>query len=274
MKKIYILLAVLFFANAVSAQTTPALKKKKKEPNKYFYFGLGLQAGIPQREFQKYQDRWGWGLNTQFSYQPSKKIPIAFGLDFGYMTFGQTSQTETLTATISANGTPIDTLSFPLKVTTANNFINTNLLIRFMAPTQVVVPYLDALFGFNSAWTNTSIYDESEEHYFTKEENHLIKSKTQSSDFTWSYGGAVGIMFDVSKVTRINLRAAYLFGGEAQYFTTKQTNNWEVTFSGNPADYKPENVEEGSLDINAVPYKSTTDLLQATIGVIFRFGIK
>lgn len=274
MKKIYILCAALFFSAVAYSQTTSTSPKKKKEPNRFFYFGMGLQAGIPQREFQKYQDKWGWGLNTQLSYQPSKKIPIAFGLDFGYMSFGHTAQTETLTATISANGTPIDTLSFPLKVTTSNNFINTNLLIRFMAPTEVVVPYLDALFGFNSAWTNTSIYDESDEHYFTSESDNLIKSKTQSSDFTWSYGGAVGIMFDVSRVTRINLRAAYLFGGEAQYFTTKQTNNWDVTFSGNPNDYKPENIDDGSLDINAVPHKSTTDLLQATVGVIFRFGLR
>lgn len=259
---------------SLAQQKAAVSKTKKEKPARSFVFaGFSLNTGFPMNDFKEFQKRTGWGINGHFGYQFSAKFPLALCFDLGWMSFGQSSQQQTLTADIYAGNTLVDQLSFPLRITTSNNFLAGDLALRFMAPTTVIIPHIDVIGGFNNAWTATVIYDESSEHYFTEEDDNVITRKTQLSDFTWNYGGAAGFFIELNDMTRISIRACYMFGGEAKYYTTRQTNNWEVTFSNGIYPGK-ENLSEDDLDVNATPNKSKTDMLVFNVGFNWKFGIR
>ena len=209
----------------------------------------------------------GGGFNVFF--QPSIKIPVLVGFDLSFMNNGHKSQEETLIAEITAGGTVIETLYLPLRVETYNTISTGHLNLRLLSPTKFFKPYLDGSIGFNNFSTNTSIYDESEEYYLSDADNPLITTSKQNSDWTFSYGGAAGLMVELIDNFLSDLKVAYMKGGEASYYVEDDIDEWEVVFTTIPTD--PDDINDDDISIAAVPKTSKTDMIIGTDGVAFLF---
>lgn len=233
------------------------------------YFGIDFIMGAPMGEYKTYNDRLSAGLNLNFFYQPSIDIPLMVGLDLGFMGNGSEYQDETLYVDLTVGGTVIDQMVIPFSIETHNNIFNGHFLLRAMAPIKYFKPYVDGIVGFQNFSTTTSIYDESEEHYFSEEDNPLITTKTQLSDWALAYGGAFGFLVQCNENFFINLRCAYLLGSKADYYTDNDIQNWDIEFSANPSS--PDDLDEDDISVHAIPKHSETDVLMPSLGITFRF---
>ncbi|MFI5172396.1 MAG: hypothetical protein ACHQFW_08395 [Chitinophagales bacterium] len=261
----FILVASIFIASICSmhAQTTHAVKSSA------VFFGLDFQLGIPIHDFKNYNDDVAVGGGFNLFFQPSVKIPFLIGFDLGFMNNGYKSQDETLTADIVAGGTVIETLYIPLRIETSNSITTGHLDLRVQSPTKFFKPYIDGLIGFNHFSTSTSIYDESEEYYLSEADNPLITTSKQNSDWTFSYGGAAGLMVEMSESFLIDLRIAYTMGGEASYYVEDDIDEWDVVITTVPSD--PDDISDDDIAIAAIPKYSKTDMIIGTVGVAFKF---
>ncbi len=250
---------------------TSALLKAQTNTNKSnaFFFDLGFDIGIPMQDFKTFNDEVGVGGGFGLFFQPSVKIPILIGADFAFMNNGYKMQRETLTADIVAGGTVIETLYFPMRVETSNSINTGHLDLRFLSPTKFFKPYLDIFVGFNNFTTNTSIWDESEEYYLSEADNPLITRTNQNSDWTYNYGGAAGLMVEMSPNFLINIRVAYQLGGDAQYYVEDDIEDWEIVFNTIPTT--EEEIDEEDIAISAIPKQSETDMILGTVGITFKF---
>ncbi|MBK8343452.1 MAG: hypothetical protein IPL12_09160 [Bacteroidetes bacterium] len=257
------LILSLFVIGSSQAQTSTANKKSA------VYFGMGFGLGFPFGEFKTFNDEVAPGGAFSLYFQPDKKIPVLIGFDMAILGNGHRSQTETLTAEITAGGTVIDVLYFPLRAETNNLITKGNVNLRVQAPTNIFKPYIDGLVGFNHFGTTTSIYDESEEYYFSEEDNPLITSSSQNSSWAFSYGGAVGLMVGINESLFIDLRFAYTLGSTAEYFVEDDIDQWDIEFSN--TFVSEGDIDESDISIAAVPKESKTDMMVGTIGVSFKF---
>ena len=256
MKKIVVLLSFLSIGLIVNAQ------KLILDPS----FVLGLPSG----DFKNNTDAVGFGLGTAIMYQPAT-MPVAFGLDGNFQVYGSNTQKEVLTATITVGNTVIDHINIPLRITTENTIFNLNGIVRVTPEWAHVRPFIDGLIGFRNIATTTSIYDESTNYQYAKDDNGLIVKKKQLGDYVFSYGGALGVMVDVGKTEKISiqLKGSYTVGGKADYFDGSDTKNWKVEFTGTD----PSNIEGDDLNYTVTPRHSTTDMITIHLGVAFRIPL-
>ncbi|HPE96416.1 MAG: hypothetical protein H6548_06355 [Chitinophagales bacterium] len=234
-------------------------------------FGVDLVIGLPQDEFKEVNKDALVGVMVNFLYQPSPDIPISIGGDLGWMGNGRKVQYEELTADITAGGVLIDQLYFPLRIETSNNVFTGHLLVRATAPTKIFKPYAEGFVGFNNFFTTTAIYDESEEFYFSEEDNPLITSQSQSSDWGLSYGGAAGVLVELGQTVMLNLRCAYNLGTTVQYYTRDDIQNWEVEVNNISSGSGGYEFDEDNVDVSAIPKSSSITMIQPTVGIAFRF---
>jgi len=258
-------LLFLFFTSTTYSLTAQTRANKSNA----FFFDLGFDIGIPMHEFKTYNEEVGVGGGFGFFYQPSVKIPILIGADFAFMNNGYREETETLYVEIMAGQQVLETIVIPMRVQMSNTVNTGHLDLRFLSPTKFFKPYLDAFVGFNHFSTNTSIYDESEEYYLSEEDNPLITRANQNSDWTYNYGGAAGLVVELSENFLINIRVAYQLGGEAEYFVEDDIEDWDIQFTSVPTSQ--DDISEDDLEISAYPKESETDMILGTIGVSFKF---
>ena len=263
MKKLTLSVVFVCTAFSLMAQTTHPVK------NSAVFFGLNFDLGIPMNDFNTYNDEVAVGGGFNLFFQPSVKIPVLVGFDLAFMNNGFKTEDKTLTADIVVDGVIIDQLLFPMRIETSNMISTGHLNLRVQAPTKFFKPYIDGIIGFNNFSTTTSIYDESEEYYLSEEDNPLITSSKQNSDWTFSYGGAAGLMIELNENMLIDLRVAYSLGGNASYFVEDDIDEWEVVFNTIPTTQ--EDVDEEDISIAAFPKESKTDMILGSVGITFKF---
>ena len=255
---------LLTFAGNMFAQNTTT------KTHRVFYGDIGLELGIPMKEFADSTNAIGFGFGGGVMYQPSNKVPLLIGGDLGFLVYGSNTQRQTLYANITAGTTIIDQLSMPLKFETTNSMFNMHLRMRLQAPTTIIRPYVDGVAGFNSMFTSTSLYDESEQHYFSTADDPLITSSTESADVTYQIGYGGGILIDLVDNLHLNLQANYLYGGNISYFDANKTDNWDISLSSTSLS-SPSNLSSSDLNFNAVPTTSKSDMLLFLLSVSFDF---
>ena len=174
-------------------------------------WGLHLILGLPQGEFKDNVDRVGLGISGHLVGQVHPNLAVGAGL--GLFIYGSESRREPFSTTIP---------DVVVEVSRSNNFAFGDLIMQLQANTQTIKPYIEGRFGFNYLWTETTIKD--------VDGSEDIASSANFDDFTLSYGGGAGMMFQVwqSKRTRgrlesgvskvfIDVKALYMLGGEAEY---------------------------------------------------------
>jgi hypothetical protein len=215
----------------------------------HFQGGINFMIGVPQSEFRDNVDNNGYGVGVFAGYNPAQS-PLLFGLDFGFLIYGNENRKEPFSTTIP---------DVTVDVETSNNIVIGNFLLRLQNPVGVVRPYIDGLVGFNYLFTQTKIKNEGL--------GDEIATSTNFDDITLSYGGGGGIQFQVYHRGRqqmsergkpklqgvlIDLRVRYLAGGKAEYL-------------------KEGSIKRENSSISYDVQESRTDLLYFQIGAVVVF---
>lgn len=266
MRRLILLLPATLLCLYALAQDKPDVPSGKQHR---FLAGFSLAFGLPQAEFRNNLNAIGIGADAMFAWQSSTRLPVALGFDVGYMAYALHTQRQTLYAEVKSGNTVVSTLEIPLRVETASTIVDPQCFLRFIAPTKKIVPFVDAIVGFSYFRTGTSIYDESTRRQLSTEENGLISRDKNLDDWTLHYGCALGLQYEIKSTFAVHLRCAYLFGGEAQYYSGKQTESWDIQLTTTPSD--PNNLSAGDLDVNATPYESRTDMVSIKAGITLLF---
>jgi hypothetical protein len=193
----------------------------------------------------------GYGVGGSGAGYISDRIPLAFGVSLGYLTYGSESREEPFSSTIP---------DVVVDVTTTNSILLGHLLVRLQGRQGMLRPYFEGMAGFSYLFTKTKITD-------VDNEDEDIASSTNLDDFVFSYGASAGVMVvlyegvadvdgegtDKGGTTEpfalsLDLGISYLLGGEASYL-----KKGSIHRSGDRVAY----------DI----LRSETDLLVAHIGV-------
>ncbi|MDT8323041.1 MAG: hypothetical protein RRA94_02930 [Bacteroidota bacterium] len=213
-----------------------------------FQGGLHFMLAFPQGEFEENTDQVGVGLNLDLGYV-IPDMPVVAGAAFGFATYGS----ETFNVPFSSTVQLVN-----VDLTTSNNLAIGHLFLRVQPQSGIFRPYFEGLLGFNYLWTESSVEDE-------RYEDSQIAGSTNLDDFAFSYGAGGGLMFRVYRgeteqpgqgiEVLVDLKARYLYGGEAKYFDKES-----ITEDENGA---PVLLEENAL-------QSETDMLNFSIGVVVR----
>jgi len=224
MKKILILFVLFSAYSITSAQLV----------------GGSLMLGVPRGDFKENVDRYGYGINLQaVAWEPSIAKPISFGLNVGYMIYGEESFKRPLSLTI-----PDVTVDVDRK----NSLLNFHLLLMVSPLVGKVKPYAELLGGGQYIFTSTDV--QSENNF------QDVFSSTNFDDFGWSYGAGVGILFNVfggvggvGKLA-IDLKARYMLSSEVEYL-----REGDISF-------------DNSGNVYYTPTRSTIDLVTIHLGVM------
>jgi hypothetical protein len=204
-----------------------------------------LLVGVPQGAFgDRLDGALGFGVGGQLLYQ-LPATPIAFGVEGGFLIYGQETFRECLTS-----------CRVQVDVVTTNNIGMGHLLLRLQPPSGTVRPYGDAFLGMSYLYTDSRVRD-------VDQNRPDLASSTNFDDLAFSYGVGGGLQATAYRgVTQeegrpyevaIDARLRYVFGSEAEYLkrgSIREDVDGRLTF-----------------DVE----RSRTDLLLPQIGVTLRF---
>lgn len=222
MKRSFILLSIILVAASVQAQEQTS-------------FGMNIHMITPQGAFRQEIDRLGIGIQFAGSYRFSG-TPFALGGEFAFHNYGVDSRDERFSTTIP-----------DLKVRVENSYNQLAFLLLGRAEpiqTGTFRPYLEALWGGNYFFTETSIRNR-----FSSDDEPIARD-TNIDDWAMTWGGGAGMQLLVHETTSevfngpgeemktvptkifVNIGARYMLGNEATYLKkgSVRVNNGQVTY--------------------------------------------
>lgn len=215
-----------------------------------FQAGVKFIGGFPRGEFNNHVKNTGIGGTGTFLYNFEHK-PFAAGVSLGFLIYGRDTRTEPFSSTVQ---------DVYVDVITTNNILKGHLVLRAQSPEGLgggaIIPYFDAMFGFHYLFTETRVQDT--DAFGT---GYDIASSTNYDDIATSYGGGGGFMVRVYDSSRdaegieavyVDFSVHYLKGGEAEYL-------------------KKDGIIRSDEKVTYNPSKSTTNLLNFSLGVAFYF---
>lgn len=216
---------------------------------------LNLHVISPQGPFRQNVDRIGWGVQFAGSYR-FDRTPISLGAEFAFHNYGIDSRDEPLSSTIP-----------DLTVQVDNSYNQLALLLAARAEpytTGAVRPYLQALWGTNYFFTETTISNR-----FGADDEPIARD-TNIDDWAMTWGGGAGVQIQLYQTE------SQVFGGVGEEMKTVPTkiflNLGARYLYGNEATY----LKEGSVSVSngQVTYdtsRSKTDMVIYQIGVTVKF---
>lgn len=242
MQRLYILPILLLFAINTYAQERTTI-------------GFAMHVVSPQGPFRQNIDRLGFGGQLSGAYR-FDKTPFSLGAEFAFHNYGIDSREERFSTTIP-----------DLKVVVDNSYNQMALLLTARAEPFVagsVRPYLEAVWGTNYFYTETSIHNR-----FSTDDEPIARD-TNIDDWAMTWGGGAGIQFKIHETT------SEVFNGIGEDLKTVPTQVF-LTFGtrymfGNEAVY----LKKGSVRVNngSVTYatsRSKTDMILFQVGVSVKF---
>lgn len=164
--------------------------------------------GIPQQGFRDRFDAAGYGFGGSVLVDlPS--FPLQAGLDFSYTGHERAK----LDLEIDVGGFFED-----FDLITRNNIIQMYGVLRFEPPVNYFLqPYVDGLIGTKLLYTRTKLINRD------NSEEGVVESNTEQSDWSFSYGGALGLKVHLLEypAVSLDLRCAYLPGTNANFLTKR-----------------------------------------------------
>lgn len=225
------------------------------------YLGFNMAGGVPMDDFQDHLDDVGIGVSGALLVGFG---PVAVGLEGGFLTYGQ--RAVPLPARLDAASATLG------RIETKNQIGQLLAVLRLQAPSGVVRPYADGLFGFNYFVTRTVtdqavvVVDADVDilNLDLGDGGGIYEQTTRSNvldDFALSYGVGGGLLVRVAQGTDdgtpwqafLDLGVRYLLGGEAQYL-----REGGVIGGGSPPA--------------ALVAESETTLIRPQLGLVVQFG--
>lgn len=240
MKRITILIVIiLFWGNHLSAQ-------EEERPFYYLQIGGQFQIGIPLEAMRQELTEPAFGGGGNILFQTRRGRPIFIGVEVNSLRY----DSESLEYTEIVEGVAED-----YRLKTNNNILLWHGMIRYKPFTaSIFQPYFDGMFGFKTFFTRTRLL------YLFDNEEDVVESYVDRSQTVLSYGAAAGVQIMVTSMPdiAIDLRCAYLAGGNATYFVRKEE------------DMGPYNDPIEAFEAATSP----TSMLIPQIGITFQIGVQ
>ena len=168
--------------------------------------GFNAALGIPSGEFKEVNDNAALGLRGYLMYNPSRKVPLYFGLELGYA--------------VMSSAPPqyfYDSWMDTYKVTASSNIFSIQAKVRLQQPKiSAVRPFAEGLIGWNDFFSSVNVERMT---YYGPGYN---EGSGDSSPAEWAltYGGAAGLDIKINKEGNlwIEVKAAYMAGRKAKYY--------------------------------------------------------
>ncbi|NUO01849.1 MAG: hypothetical protein HUU01_14685 [Saprospiraceae bacterium] len=179
------------------------------------YLNGNFQLGIPQQDFKENLDRIGIGGGGLLLFQLGK-MPLYAGAEFSGMSYDRESNDYV----VNVGGFLKD-----YELRTSNSIFMMHGMLRVQPNINGPVrPYIDGMVGTKNLYTRTRLIEEDDNG---NPDDNQEESRIERGDWAFSYGGALGIQFDVSRSQGIllDLRCAFLPGGNATYLVRKPGDN-------------------------------------------------
>jgi len=224
-KHIQILVVLLLFCSVSRAQ----LSKKAN-------LSVGFEVGEPLGEFDDNYNGNPAGIGINLAL-PRGKLPIQWGLDFGYASMGSKNHA------VDIQDEDLDIIEGNMKI--KSHIYSYHATARFKPFDGFFAPYIEGLAGLRTFNTNTKIEVDGLDDPYSTEKN--------SQGVTFSYGWAAGLMFNVGKLIYLEGRFEKLHGSDVKYV---DQNSVQVDDNGN-----------FTYDIK----KSNSNIANIQLGIGFRF---
>jgi hypothetical protein len=238
---------------------------------------LNFALGLPFGDFAESTNDVGLGLDAGIYFPVSKKASwLKLGPQFMILATGSDSEFIQEEIEISVGGQVIDVLELPMRIQTTNTIIGGHLVARMelAPPGGIFKPYIQGMLGFRRFATSVVVYDESDEDYFEDEEDNVISRTTPLEDWVFSYGAGAGFQFRVARGVFVNMGTNLLVGGQADYYTSDDIEQFDFNFIGDGRNHSPADpkLEGRDIDITGQPSRSATTMLQFNLGVTLHFN--
>ena len=203
------LLATLLATLSTSPAFTAAAQNTSAPPAGPVSAGAAFNITQPRGAFDA-TTNLGWGLsgNVLFRLDPSSILNIR--ADLAFSNYGNVRQRIPLSSTVG-NLIRVD-------LNTSNNIATFVTGPQLLGPTGFFTPYASALGGFSAFWTISSVEG-------TNNNNEPFASTTNSSDFSWAYGGSAGAYVRITngqRPLRLDLGVRYLRHDDVSYLTADE----------------------------------------------------
>lgn len=200
------ILLVFIAGNYLSAQTELPPKK-----DYHIYLNANLQAGLPTGEWADNVNRMAIGTGGLLLFQIGPKPIFSLGGELGWQYVDGESR--------KFNSQIVGGFNQDFRLTTNTGLVTAHLVGRIKPQVDFwMQPYVDLAFGTKGIFTTSQLIEASL--------GQQANSRFEEADFAMSYGGAVGLLFQLfnDESILIDLRCAYLAGGEATYYTRINNN--------------------------------------------------
>lgn len=266
MKKHFTFLLFLSIIATASAQ--------RSSFQQYPVLDLNFAMGFPVGEFAEATNDAGFGVDLGLYFPVSQQANwFKVGAQFMGLITGSNTQRKTENLEVSIGGQVIDVIELPLRIVTSNSLIGGHGVVRTHLPTGVnLEPYAQGLIGFRRLATTVRIYDESDEGFFNPDDDEdLITKSTPLESWVFSYGFGGGVQIKLGRTIFLNLGANFLFGGEAEYYTKKDIDQFAIDFVGNNYNPSNPNLDPEDIQLNIEPTRSKTSIIQGNVGITLMF---
>jgi hypothetical protein len=193
--------------------------------------GIALQGLNPQGPFAE-NINFAGGVGGSYLYALDPQGIIAFRAELGYLLYGSERYRVPL------GGGPLGLINGD--VNTTNNIFQGGVGLQLLAPGGTVRPYGNAVAGFSSFFTSSSVAG--------TQQNEAFASSTNYSDagFMWSAGG--GLYVPLSRL-QLDLGVRWVDHGERDYL-------------------RPDGITFVGSDVQLNPVRSAAQALQFHLGVV------
>ena len=174
-----------------------------------------LQLGIPVETFKNNLPDPGFGFGGLVAIRLGM-LPLYTGLDVSGVTF----DSESSEFILWEDGFLID-----VREKTSSNILFLHGMFRIKPAVNFFIrPYFDGLIGYKVLYTRTKLID------LEADEDRVLESQTNQSDWAFSYGGALGVQINLSPRQDfwLDLRCAYLPGASANYLVRRDDDGQVV----------------------------------------------
>lgn len=204
LKHLILMMLALPAVSHLSAQTDSPEKK-----DYHIYLNANVQFGVPTGEWGDNVQRLGVGAGGFLLFQIGKKPVFSLGGELGWQYID--SESRRITTQIGGG------FEQNFRITTNTSMVTAHVVGRLKPRVDFwIQPYADVAFGTKGIFTTSQLIDDR----ILQQTN----SNFEEADFALSYGGAVGLQFELfnDKSILIDLRCVYLGGSDASYFARKE----------------------------------------------------
>lgn len=195
--------SVLSRPSTAAAQSTPA-----GAPSGRGSVGVHLQVTEPKGDFARNTNN-GFGVGGYVLGSLDRHQIINLRGDFSFVTYANSRRRIPLSGTGGL---------IQLDLRTSSNIVSVVGGPQLLGPSGVFTPYATALGGFSVFWTESTVEG-------SQNVNTPFASTTNSSDFVWAYGGAVGAYLRLTNgrnPVRLDLGARFLRHDDVRYLTDER----------------------------------------------------